>query len=222
MDNKLQPPSGNSRTKTNWVLAALTATFLVMAGLFLADLWGRPAPLPKIALVDTAFLDTKPWRQSYADLVKAKEDLSDFDCYGCHDKKKPPVIEYDANHNIVLPKEHANLEPLAHGSHNRNNVCYNCHNDHNLLTFQARDGRELKFQDSTALCGSCHGPTYRDWEAGAHGRTSGYWDRSKGEAVRLNCVNCHNPHSPAIPTREAAPPPHPLRAAPPSKAPIAH
>lgn len=219
METKLQPASGNSRRNTNWVLAGLTATFLGMAALFLVDLWGRPPPLPKIPLVDPAFLDAAPWRRTYADLAKAKEDLSDFDCYGCHDKKKPPVIEYNANHEVVLPKEHSNLAPLGHGSHNRNNDCYNCHNQHNLVTFQARDGRELKFQDSTQLCGSCHGPTYRDWEAGAHGRTSGFWDRTKGPMERLDCANCHNPHSPRIPTREAAPPPHPLRAAPAKPAP---
>jgi uncharacterized CHY-type Zn-finger protein len=221
MENQLQPPSGNSRTRTNWVLAGLTATFLAMAGLFLVDLWGRPPPPPKFPLVDPAFLDTAPWRASYADLVKANEDLSDFDCYACHDKKKPPVIEFDADHNVILPPEHSNLE-LAHGSHNRNNVCYNCHNEHNLLTFQARDGRELRFQDSSALCGSCHGPTFGDWEVGVHGRVSGYWDRSKGEAHRLDCVNCHDPHAPTLPTRPAAPPPHPLRAPPPKTAAPAH
>jgi hypothetical protein len=36
-------------------------------------------------------------RRSYADLVRAKEDLSDFDCYACHEKNKPPVLRYDAN-----------------------------------------------------------------------------------------------------------------------------
>ena len=69
---------------------------------------------------------------------------------------------------------------MAHGRHNRNNLCYNCHNESNLELFQTRDGRELKLADSTPLCGSCHGPTYRDWEAGAHGRTSGYWNRQLG------------------------------------------
>ena len=68
---------------------------------------------------------------------------------------------------------------------------------------QTRDGREVKFADSPLLCGSCHGPTYRDWEAGAHGRTSGYWDRSSGPMDRKICVNCHNPHSPQFPGPQA-------------------
>ena len=85
---------------------------------------------------------------------------------------------------------------MAHGSHDRNNLCYNCHNEQNLLTLQVRDGREIKFDNIPQLCGSCHGPTLRDWDAGAHGRTSGYWNRSMGDIQRLSCANCHNPHSP--------------------------
>ena len=90
-------------------------------------------------------------------------------------------------------------------AHNRNNNCFNCHDEQNLELFQTRDGRELSFGDSTPLCGSCHGPTYRDWEAGAHGRTSGLWNRDPAGFKRQNCVSCHNPHSPKVPgTRTGA------------------
>lgn len=198
-----------SGARTNAVLAALGAVFAILTVLFLAQLWGRVPVPPDIPLVDVKFLETTPWRRSYADLVAAKEDLSDFDCYGCHEKNKPPPIRYDANHKIIIPKEHSNIE-MGHGSHDRNNLCYNCHNEANLVTLQLRDGRELKFDNSPPLCGSCHGPTYRDWEAGAHGRTAGHWDAKSGAAQRLACVNCHNPHSPHIPTRAPAPGPHSL------------
>ena len=102
---------------------------------------------------------------------------------------------------------------MGHGSHDRNNLCYNCHNEQNLLTLQVRDGREVKFDNIPELCGSCHGPTYRDWEAGVHGRISGNWDRSQGPFTRLACASCHDPHAPDIPTREPAPGPHPMRSA---------
>jgi len=97
---------------------------------------------------------------------------------------------------------------MGHGQHGRNNNCFNCHNETNLTLLQPRDGRPLTFADSSPLCGSCHGPTYRDWEAGAHGRISGYWDRAQGPFKRQNCVNCHNPHSPKFPPRKPAPGPH--------------
>jgi len=205
-------PPENSGAGTNALLVALTAAFGGLALLFVADLWGHTPAGPKIPLVDPVFLETKPWRNSYSDMVGAKEDMSDYDCYACHEKAKPPPIRFDANHRIIIPKEHANIE-MSHGSHDRNNLCYNCHHEANLLTLQVRDGRELKFDNSTPLCGSCHGPTYRDWEAGAHGRTSGHWDAKRGAISRLACVNCHNPHAPHIPTRPPAPGPHSLREA---------
>jgi hypothetical protein len=141
--------------------------------------------------------------------VSAGEDLSDFDCYACHERGKPPVLRFDTNQNLIVPKEHPDIV-MGHGSHGRNNNCFNCHNESNLELLQTRDGHEIKFADSPALCGSCHGPTYRDWDAGVHGRTSGYWDRSLGAAQRKACVNCHNPHSPRFPGRHPAPGPHQL------------
>lgn len=208
----MKPPLGsvvNANKRTNVLLATLGFTFASLTIIFVADVWGRAPALKKIPLVDPVFLETTPWRASYSDLVAAKEDMSDYDCYACHDKKKPGTIKFDANHKILVPKEHENIA-MAHGSHDRNNLCFNCHNESNLLTLQVRDGRELKFNDSTPLCGSCHGPTYRDWDAGAHGRTSGYWHKTKGAAIRLSCVNCHDPHNPHIPTRPPAPGPHTL------------
>ena len=207
-----QPASSTASriARTNLLLGALSLGFLALAAAIVTQLWGRPAATKVIPPVDPKFLETTPWRQTYVDLKKAKEDLSDYDCYACHEKNKPPPIRFDAQQKIIIPKEHADIV-MGHGSHDRNNLCYNCHNEQNLLTYQVRDGRELKFDNIVPLCGSCHGPTYRDWEAGAHGRTSGHWDRAKGDALRLSCANCHDPHAPKIPTRPPAPGPHALR-----------
>ena len=204
------PPPETGRRRTSYLLGGLALGFAALAALFVAEIWGRPPARHEIPAVKKEFLEHTPWRQSYADLVAAKEDLSDYDCYACHEKNKPRPLKFDANHRIVIPKEHANIA-MGHGSHDRNNLCYNCHHEQNLLTLQVRDGRELKFEQSTLLCGSCHGPTFRDWDAGAHGRTNGFWDTTKGAPQRLACVNCHDPHTPKIPTREPAPGPHTLR-----------
>lgn len=196
--------------KSSFILYALAVIFLGLALAFLRIGDGRPPKPAIIPLVATNFLDTASVRRSYADLVRAGEDLSDFDCYVCHERGKAPILRFDANQNLILPQEHANIV-LAHGGHNRNNNCFNCHNETNLELLQTRDGRELKFADSTRLCGSCHGPTYRDWEAGAHGRTSGFWNHELGAMQRKDCVNCHNPHAPHFPSRQPAPGPHHLR-----------
>ena len=201
------------------ILTGLTAVFLALAAAFLLELWGRPAAPAPVPLVDPKFISTATARTNYADLIQAKADLSDFDCYGCHEKGKPPPLRFDADHNLVIPKEHSDIV-MGHGRHNRNNQCYNCHDESNLELLQTRDGRELKLSESPALCGSCHGPTYRDWEAGVHGRTSGYWNRQGGPIDRKACVSCHDPHAPAFPAREPAPGPHPLRGPPKPAAPV--
>jgi len=199
--------SAESNTRIcQWIL---TLTFCFLGAAFLASWWGRPTLPEPIPLVDTNFLSTATTRLSYADLVRTDEDLSDFDCYACHEKGKAPPLRFDENQNLIVPEEHGDIV-MHHGTHERNNNCFNCHNETNLEVFQTRDGRELKFANSAPLCGSCHGPTYRDWEAGVHGRTNGYWDRDRGPYDRKLCVNCHNPHSPKFPGRKPAPGPHPL------------
>ena len=319
-----------AQTKSGITLAVVCATFSALALGFWSDSGGTHLHRPAIPLVNTNFLDKSTTRKSYADLVKAGADLSDFDCYVCHDKKSPPPLRLDSNQVIIVAAEHAGpttfaaddfgsnelaglidrlkthsdavsvlvwqsvsnadqplllksdasstqardiamaalnkvvaepciYEPerfkgiildsetvvhlqqsrtgaklphlnrllledafglqrnrhadivMGHGQHGRNNNCYNCHNETNLTLLQPRDGRELTFTQSSQLCGSCHGPTKADWDAGAHGRTSGYWDTSQGPIERKDCVNCHNPHHPHFPPRRPAPGPHPLR-----------
>lgn len=193
--------------RTATVLMVLSVVFVALGLKFTARV-GPPSAMPEvIALVDTQFLATATIRKSYAELIRTKADLSDFDCYACHEKGKPPVLRFDAQHNLVVPKEHEDVV-MGHGSHNRNNNCFNCHDEQNLELLQTRDGRQVKLAESPALCGSCHGPTYRDWEAGAHGRTGGYWERAAGPFKRQICVDCHNPHRPKIPPRQPAPGPH--------------
>src|SRR6476469_5783397 len=119
MEPSVPPPATKPGVRTNYALAGLTVAFGGPALLFVSNLWGRAAARPPIALADPTFLETTPWRRIYADLVKAKEDLSDFDCYACHEKSKPPPIRYDANQKIIIPKEHEDIK-MGHGSHDRN------------------------------------------------------------------------------------------------------
>jgi formate-dependent nitrite reductase cytochrome c552 subunit len=220
----------NSNAKSNPVLAAIAIVFLLLAVAFVRDARRPAAPSqitqtgtnlvaylanpvhdlgPVIPLVDRKFIDPAPSRVSIAEALRKGADPSDYDCYLCHERNKPLKIKFDVDSNIILPKEHSDLV-MGHGRHKRNNNCFNCHDETNLELLQTRDGRQLKLADSTPLCGSCHGPTYRDWEAGVHGRTSGFWDRKQGDIARLGCTSCHNPHAPPFPTRQPAPAPHAL------------
>ncbi|HEY6167496.1 MAG TPA: hypothetical protein VI454_05620 [Verrucomicrobiae bacterium] len=196
--------------KKRFVLAGLSLGYAGLVGAFLLNLWGRPAVLAPIPLTDPQFTNTATVRMSGAEVERTGGDTSGFGCYTCHDKKKPIVLNFDTEKNIVLSEAHKDLT-LKHGRHNRNNICFNCHDEANLELLQTRDGRELKILDSSPLCGSCHGPTLRDWEAGAHGRISGMWARAVGTFQRQDCVSCHDPHSPKFPPQKPAPRPHPLR-----------
>jgi formate-dependent nitrite reductase cytochrome c552 subunit len=213
-------PVMNAGTKSSIVAVALCALFIALAGAFVLNLFGRPATLPKVPLVDPKFTNTATVRLSAAQQIKAGTDNS-LDCYVCHDRKTPPVIKRDASGNIVLPKEHADLV-MRHGRNNRNESCFNCHDPENLDTLKTRDGKKYKWEESTKLCASCHGPTYRDWEIGIHGRTSGYWDRSRGPVIRQECASCHHPHSPEFQSIAPAPGPHPLHPKPAAHAETSH
>lgn len=192
--------------KRSLVLSGITLSFLALTAAFLLNLWGNPVPSPTIPLVDTNFISTATARVSAGELIASGGDVSGLDCYACHDKKKPLKLAFNADGDVVLPKEHDDLV-MGHGRHKRNNNCFNCHDETNLEFLQTRDGRQVKLADSPALCGSCHGPTYRDWEAGVHGRTSGFWKRDLGAIDRKVCTSCHDPHSPAFPSRAPAPGP---------------
>lgn len=200
--------------KTNAVLATIAVVFIAVAVFFLRDLPARPANSNPIPLVDLKFVDPAPTRVSIAENLRKGGDISDYDCYVCHERNKPLKLNIDTNGDVIVPSEHKDIV-MAHGSHKRNNNCFNCHDENNLDQLQTRDGRHVKLtalepESVSSLCGSCHGPTLRDWEAGVHGRTSGYWNRELGSYTRLGCPSCHNPHSPKFQGRQPAPGPHRL------------
>ena len=198
--------------KMSFVLTSLAVVFLSLASAFRMELWGRLEPVVVVPLVDPAFTNPAPTRVSAAELKQAGGDISTLECNTCHELNKPANLKLDANGNVILPKEHDDLV-MHHGRNDRNNTCFNCHNPLNREELMTKDGHKLKIEESTRLCASCHGPTYRDWEAGVHGRMSGYWNRALGPFTRLDCVSCHHPHSPIFEPRAPAPGPHPLHEA---------
>jgi hypothetical protein len=193
------------------VLGVVSAMFLTLHSAFLKNSWGRREPLPEIALVDPKFTNVTTARLSTAELRSKGEDTSGVECYACHERNKTPTLHRGTNGTLLLPKEHSDLV-MAHGRNNRNNICFNCHSSTNLESLVTRDGSNLTIEQSTLLCGSCHGPTYRDWELGVHGRLNGYWNTNLGSVFRKDCVSCHDPHNPAFPSFNPAPGPNPLRA----------
>ena len=199
------------RSAETVVTLGVAVGFLALAGALFSGVWGRQETVAVLPTVDPKFTNTAPVRVSAAELIRTGGDASGLDCYACHERGKPPTLHLNAEGGVVLPKEHDDLV-IRHGRNDRNNQCFNCHDPEHLDQLRGRNGTHFTWQESSKLCGSCHGPTYRDWETGIHGRTSGFWDRGAGAIARLECASCHHPHSPAFPTLNPAPAPHPLHA----------
>jgi len=127
-----------------------------------------------------------------------------YNCMECH-------RSLEAKWHLDYPlMEHRGVE-LRHGN---NRFCLNCHHPENRNAFVDYDGSGIPESDVVLLCAKCHGPQYRDWRAGAHGRENGFWNESLGETGRLRCIQCHDPHNPAF--KDMAPlaaPTYPARAA---------
>ncbi len=123
------------------------------------------------------------------------------DCNDCHRLMKPPV---EAARRLT---QHTHLV-LDHGMNDR---CFNCHSRENRNRLVSHTEATIGFDQSEQLCAQCHGPTYRDWQRGVHGKSVGSWIIGSERRVRFTCVQCHNPHAPRYAPMHPLPSPHTLR-----------
>jgi len=81
--------------------------------------------------------------------------------------------------------------------------------DRNRLVLDG--GQTTTYDKVNQLCAKCHGPTFRDWQKGMHGKTVDFWRRDIGKPRRLGCTECHDPHAPAFARTAPLPGPRTLR-----------
>ncbi len=112
-------------------------------------------------------------------------------CSTCHTIREPNRENRSTEH---LDEFHQDLA-FAHGQLS----CLSCHNESDYDTLRLADGAEVPYERTITLCGQCHGTQYRDYQHGAHGGMTGYWDITKGPRVRNTCTDCHDPHAPKMP-----------------------
>ena len=135
------------------------------------------------------FVDYTPVQGYLQPLKLRRETLFEYTCNECHrvfdtvDDKKTRIAE------------HVDLK-LNHG---KDVGCLSCHHKTNRNAYVTNDGREIPSNRPEELCSRCHSMTYRDWTVGAHGRTTGAWNRTGKGWHALVCTECHNPHSPQFP-----------------------
>ncbi len=96
-------------------------------------------------------------------------------------------------------------------NHGMNAECINCHAIENRNLLALRFGKTTTFDNVDQLCAKCHGPTFRDWQQGTHGKTLGHWNHNKASSHKLTCTECHDPHAPAFGTLKPLPHPTTLR-----------
>jgi hypothetical protein len=195
-------PSGRRiglRAANRWVPAVLLVFAIILAL--------GPCPYTSVVSAPRAVpdgaTDPTPVRQPQLRPVYTAS-VYNYRCSECH-KIIPSPTETDRRLT-----QHTEIQ-LDHGINTR---CFNCHHPTNRDTFVDDYGREIPWDQPQLLCSKCHGPVYRDWQHGAHGRTNGYWDRSQGTQTRRRCIECHDPHHPSFTELVPAPGPNTLRMGP--------
>lgn len=113
------------------------------------------------------------------------------ECSICHGTRTP---NFNNRYATDLKDFHKGVQ-VAHGTV----TCLSCHHPDDYQSLRLADGTRVEFENVMQLCGQCHGPQLRDYQRGAHGGMSGYWDLSQGPQFKNNCVDCHQAHHPKFP-----------------------
>ena len=158
-------------------------------------------PVGHAALIEDAQISSAPIRKPLSDPPLAIINHFQRDCQDCHQIFAAEQIF------TVQPRHHEDIFM----NHGMNVYCISCHHleDRNLLALDG--GQTITYDKVDRLCAKCHGPTFRDWQKGMHGKTMGFWNRDMGELRRLGCTECHDPHAPAFARMAPLPGPHTLR-----------
>lgn len=112
----------------------------------------------------------------------------------CHNGIVPASFPRDKNPRLLETHKNIALEAtnLPHG---RGGIwCLDCHHPTQRNKLIDNMGQPISFDQPQTLCGKCHGPIYRDWRDGIHGKRIGEW-ASTGKKRWFVCTECHNPHN---------------------------
>lgn len=185
------------KSRTIYSVWWIALIFIVLAITFAVDFWGTKREVIQHEPVDRRHFDTAPVRTPLSEPEYVYEGKR-YRCNDCHATLEPSAIQksfFSAHPDVIL-------------QHGANNHCQTCHNRDNMDLLVDLNRDDIPFAQSHQSCLPCHGPIYRDWERGLHGRMNDHWDREQGDVRRLTCVACHDPHQPAFAPMKPAPGPH--------------
>ena len=201
--NESSGPISQEKRVAGWIGWLIGPLFLVLAAWFV---WGPDlagVPRHDVAEVTPVQLSIQPLRQIMVDPPTALIGGFEQGCMDCHRFFDSASTSADQR----MPAQHTHII-LSHGLNNR---CLNCHLEENRSKLVLHDGSAIGFNQVALLCAKCHGPTYRDWQKGMHGKTMGAWNPKAPTQHRLGCTHCHDPHSPAFDPMTPLPGPNTLR-----------
>ena len=191
-------PTNGPQMAVGWVLAF---GFFALAGVFVLTSGHTTTPSAATPDFDLAAIAVGPGRAVLTDPPTTRIAGFDQRCNACHKHFKST---WDGTRPLT---QHQHIT-LSHGI---NNQCSNCHSGDDRERLVLHDNSSVPYSQAANLCSQCHGPVFRDWERGTHGKTLGSWDLSSTDAHRLSCTECHDPHSPAFVGIAPLPGPNTLR-----------
>jgi DNA-directed RNA polymerase subunit RPC12/RpoP len=161
------------------------------------------SPVTPAAPVPAWATDPAPVRQPKL-VPEYRVSVFTYQCSDCH---------------RIIPSPQETLRTLGQHTeinlrHGLNTRCFNCHHRTQRDAFVDDMGDPIPWNQPQLVCAKCHGPVYRDWQAGSHGRINGFWDARRGPQTRRKCIECHDPHTPPFPPMRPAPGPNTLRMGP--------
>jgi len=112
----------------------------------------------------------------------------------CHNGITPPPPLNKSRTPRVLTLHQEIVPDALNLQHGKGAIwCLDCHNVNQRNKLIDNFGNPISFNEPQKLCGKCHGPIYRDWRDGIHGKRIGEW-ASTGQKRWFVCTECHNPH----------------------------
>ena len=195
------PPYAPEVVRVKSLGPVIPLTFVLTALWMVFDTSTGLPEMPPVSPVDAAAIDPAPRRTPMSDPPTMAIAGYDQRCSACHALF---TTREGAPSDL---RRHEDLE-FEHGLNNR---CLNCHSERDRDKLVLHGEIEIGYDRVVDLCAKCHGPTWRDWQRGMHGRTEGSWETGSPEQSRLGCTQCHDPHTPAFPGIEPLPGPSTLR-----------
>ena len=180
---------------------AIPVVLLALGAVFL---WAAPEvedAIPDPVVVDRAGLEARSVRVAMHDPAHIEVATFDVNCLECH-----ALFESDT----MMPEGLQRHDDIVL-DHGQNGWCFSCHDIERRDRLALTGGETVGYDDVPQLCAKCHGPTWRDWERGIHGKTIGSWKHGDDRMERLSCTDCHDPHAPAFDVGLPLPGPNTIR-----------